>query len=366
MTGKTEKTGKWRAYLATRCTVQHWLAGYRFRPLPTQKNRGKERWVGAFDPLDPEIAKALKPSPATAAAFDAYYQQANIQPGPVEDMARQHLSLYLTYRLRNNADWWSAPAMQLADRHPNLALDADSIKEPIWMKQTQLALLFVIAGLCQEIKRCQEQGVPKDAVLKQRYDPLVQAADRSVFSALLGSAGSLALTVGTVANGLRERMDMMQRYANDERKSLTLVAQQAHLYLKQWQGMLQKSAVADVRNTAVQLDAVHLLEAIQANPVPKAVAVMFEELVHDSMAGFIGFGMPEFQLNGYGLAKHRRIFFGNDGDDMLRKKVEHSNKEKQAALAKQRAEIDYQNEKDRVQRAKWDREAEMFRGTMPR
>ncbi|WP_198083493.1 hypothetical protein [Variovorax sp. E3] len=234
------------------------------------------------------------------------------------------------------------------------------------MKQTQLALLFVIAGLCQEIKRCQEQGVPKDAVLKQRYDPLVQAADRSVFSALLGSAGSLALTVGTVANGLRERMDMMQRYANDERKSLTLVAQQAHLYLKQWQGMLQKSAVADVRNTAVQLDAVHLLEAIQANPVPKAVAVMFEELVHDSMAGFIGFGMPEFQLNGYGLAKHRRIFFGNDGDDMLRKKVEHSNKEKQAALAKQRAEIDYQNEKDRVQRAKWDREAEMFRGTMPR
>jgi len=46
------------------------------------------------------------------------------------------------------------------------------------------------------------------------------------------------------------------------------------------------------------------------------------------MAGFIGFGMPEFQLNGYGLAKFRRIYFGDHGDKIIRDRVKHENEQR--------------------------------------
>lgn len=38
---------------------------------------------------------------------------------------------------------------------------------------------------------------------------------------------------------------------------------------------------------------------------------LFDEYVHDSMAGFIGFGMNEYKVNGMGIMKFRRIFDKN-------------------------------------------------------
>jgi hypothetical protein len=38
--------------------------------------------------------------------------------------------------------------------------------------------------------------------------------------------------------------------------------------------------------------------------------------------------MPEFETNGYGIAKFRRIFFGNAGDEFLSKRIRYENHHK--------------------------------------
>ena len=45
-----------------------------------------------------EVAKALTPHPDTVEALHAYYRAAGITPGPVEEMHRQHMGHYFTYR----------------------------------------------------------------------------------------------------------------------------------------------------------------------------------------------------------------------------------------------------------------------------
>jgi hypothetical protein len=129
--------------------------------------------------------------------------------------------------------------------------------------------------------------------------------------------------------------------------------------LAEWRKFLATGTQAEVRDVAIERDGVRLLEAIQSAPVPSEVASFFEELIHDSMAGFIGFGMPEFETNGFGIAKFRRIFFGDNGDSMLRDEVERSNKKRIEALDAMRA-------KDRAQRAQWDRESAGYRQTISR
>jgi hypothetical protein len=53
--------------------------------------------------------------------------------------------------------------------------------------------------------------------------------------------------------------------------------------------------------------------------------------VHDSVAGFIGNGMREFHLNGHGIAKFRRIYFGHAGDLLIRAKTIRENEDNRNA-----------------------------------
>lgn len=306
--------------------------------------------LGAFKALDDELVQDLKPSPSTVQAFDRYFQSANIAPGPVEEMARQHMSWYFTHRV-GTPDWAASPAMQLAKTKPNGEPDAR------YLQQTQLALIFVIEGLCQEIDNRMRGGdSAKSEMLRQRYDGLAQAMDGGFDGArLVGLPGAVVLLVGKTTSGYTERNAMMKSYFAEDYERATAVARNAPHYLKQWRDWLRDGPQAELRNTAVQLDGVRLLEAIKANPVPKDVGNFIDQLVHDSMAGFIGFGMPEFELNGYGLAKFRRIFFGNDGDKMLTDEVARSNQKNLEAAAQRRA-----------QRAQWDRESAEHQRTVPR
>ena len=75
----------------------------------------------------------------------------------------------------------------------------------------------------------------------------------------------------------------------------------------------------------------------------------FDDWVHDSIAGLEKDKFHEFMFNGIGMAKFRRIYFGNDGDAMLRKAAEDANKRSLSWSKSQRA-----------QRAKWKSESEEY------
>lgn len=166
--------------------------------------------------------------------------------------------------------------------------------------------------------------------------------------------------VGPAVAGFREREALMagKFFADDLQKALDK-ARNAPQYLAQWREFLNRRGMGDVRDVAVERDGIRLLEAVRAAPVPPAVEALLEDLVHDSMAGFIGFGMPEFETNGYGLAKFRRIFFGNRGDEMLREQVERHNKQQVSAFERKAA-------KERAQQAQWEAESREFQRTQVR
>lgn len=324
-----------------------------------QKIAGTSFSVGIFKPLNPDLAKALKPSPATVEAFDAYYQKANIQAGPVEDMARQHMSLYLTYRIHHK-DWKNSPAMKEARKFPNGELGSYK-NEPLTMWQTQAALVFVVSALCDEIQRRIQAGGTDNEVLRHRYDAATQVRDAAVKGiSQRGLSGAVHATVGSALTGFSIRKDLMEgKYPAEDLRKAVDQATKAPRHLADWRNFLAEGTQAEVRDMAIERDGVRLLEAIQPVPVPSEVASLFEKLVHDSMAGFIGFGMPEFETNGFGIAKFRRIFFGDNGDDMLRDEVERRNKKRIEALDAIRA-------KNRAQRAQWDRESTGYRQTISR
>ena len=305
------------------------------------------------------VAKALKPSPATVKAFDAYYSKANIQTGPVEDMARQHLSLYFTYRVRHS-DWRTSPAMKRSQGTPNGSIGSYK-DEPRTLWKTQLALILVIASLCDEIQRRVQAGGTEDQVLRQRYDAFAEVRDSTVKGLSEWWPGSsIHALVGSAMNGFSTRRGLMERNLREEDLQRAIgKAKKAPLYLAEWRKFLAQATQAEVRDIVVERDGVRLLEAVQSAPVPGEIATFFDELVHDSMAGFIGFGMPEFETNGYGIAQFRRTFFGDDGDAMLRDEAERGNKRRTSALDAKRA-------KDRAQSAQWQREANQFRGTISR
>jgi hypothetical protein len=135
------------------------------------------------------------------------------------------------------------------------------------------------------------------------------------------------------------------------------MARNAPEYLRKWRKWLTDNNQAEVHDTAIEREPLLLLESLQADPVPAVVSDFFMNLVHDSMAGFMGMGMgmDEFLLNGFGIAKLRRIYTGDNGDDYLCNIVKKTNEERIASAKAKRA-----------QQAKWAAESNEYRRTIPR
>ncbi len=55
-----------------------------------------------------------------------------------------------------------------------------------------------------------------------------------------------------------------------------------------------------------------LIDALRTVELTPEIEHLFEHYVHDSMAGFAVDGVDEFNYNGLGIAKFRRIFAGDD------------------------------------------------------
>lgn len=298
-----------------------------------------------FSELEIPVALALKPAAATVRAFDAYYQKAGILPGPVEEMAGKHMSLYFTRRWCIG-DLSAAPQVVRAAKVPNRTPGINEVK---WLQDTQRALIYVIAGLCQEIDRRIEQSGDVDKPLAYPF-----AFDFGIKNSLTAAGLTTVPTFPYLkvaemevpdAHTVLARQQMLNQGGDALRKAI-LLACYAPERLKRWRKWIETAPQAEVHDLAVEREATRLLEALQSEkPLAKEVIVFLDDLVHDSMAGFIGFNMPEFQINGYGIAKFRRIFFGNNGDRLLKAQTAGFNEEQIAAATGRRKD-----------RARWARE----------
>lgn len=220
------------------------------------------------------------------------------------------MRLYFNYRWQaSESSHRRRPQFQRALTKPNAG--SDYADEPKWLLQTQRALLLVIGDVCREIgRRMQANASASGAEGRPLANPYENYALKS---ALLGN-DELAF--------------------ESER-----VAREAVRRLREWREWLRRNGYPEIHRTeAPEREPLWILEALSPNGVPEAVAKLFDELVHDSMAGFIGFGMPEFDFNGNGLAKFRRTYFGNRGDAIVRERVAAENEARRAAARQQRNE----------------------------
>jgi hypothetical protein len=103
---------------------------------------------------------------------------------------------------------------------------------------------------------------------------------------------------------------------------------------------------------APERDILSVVTTLVETPQHADVVSFFDEWVHDSIAGLAKDKVNEFLLNGIGIAKFRRVYFGDRGDALLRQAVEKQNAErKKIADAK------------RAQRRQWDLESREFQRT---
>lgn len=297
-------------------------AGVPFLTKPQLKARNLE-----------SVTNALVPHEVTVAAFNAYFKLAGITPGPVETMHRQHMSWYFTHRwqmldrgLQASPEWTRATAL------PNTGENYDG--ELDWLKATQRALIQVVAAILEEIDERMTGSGWKDERLSQ---PLAFGFKVQMLSPLW-AAVELASTAYKRGKVLKD---------GDIQATAATLARKVPEYLTKWRQWLSDNVQAEVHDTDIEREPLLLLESLKPEAVPTEISTFFMSLVHDSMAGFIGFGMPEFQANGFGIAKFRRIYFGNRGDDVVREAVEARNKElvsvakaKRALLAKQHLEAE--------------------------
>ena len=174
---------------------------------------------------------ALTPSATTIADFNAYVRESKIGSGPVEEMARRHMSLYFSYRFKHRAAFYQ--------RSPYVAA---APKDQEYLHKTQKCL----------IERLSRLGSHGNAMASD-FDPPKMAE-------------------------LHEKM-----------------TRAAGLQL----GLKEKHAI-------------QVAKRIDTHAIKPGIENFFDHYIHDSMAGFIGFGMPEYKYNGIGIVKFRSVFKGND------------------------------------------------------
>lgn len=286
----------------------------------------------AFNRLRASIASELQPDDAALKAFRAYYGAAAIRPGPVEEMLRQHMGHYFTYRWRmTQQEYRQQPFFVRASQSSPFARDV------VTMLDTQQSLMSVLAGAKQELDVRVERSptfLRNDALIESPYAMPLNVT----IAPAMAAARSLALADGA-QNGVDAR-------AMEIKPSV--------MRWRQWLGNENQAEVHE--EGAPERDMLTLIDALREEPVAPATVSFFNDYVHDSMAGFACTDrINEFLFNGFGIAKFRRIYFGDRGDEMIREAVEASNAQRIGAAKAKRA-----------QRAKWDLESREHQRANPR
>lgn len=295
-----------------------------------------------------EVADALLPSSQTLADLERYYSLANVPTGPVEDMLRAHMGQYHAWRWKMGADGLDAsPEMQRIKekRNPDQAYR----DEHIWVRHTQHALIQVIAAYCNEIDRRiqSREGGQQPLINTWRIPSRMEKKRRETrYRALPVGEVPMELAWNIIDFFLDRKIPLIERSSIQQAHVQSRLAPQK---LVQWRQWLASQFHPEWHDPDAELEAIWLLDAVaQADQLPSALSDFFARHVHDSMAGFIGMGLPEFEVNGHGLAKFRRIYFGDRGTAVLRDRVDAENKARQNRVGTHKAHYLQQTTPPRV------------------
>ncbi len=279
-----------------------------------------------LDDLPVKVKTALLPTQKGLDAFNAYYEKANIKAGPVEDMMRQHMAHYFTYRYQ---------ARKAPGTHP-IAGDYynrrffKAAHERGFLQLSQLRFIAILACVVEMIDHIMETKSEYDSVLPQPFQVLIT-----------GSTGIEKLTKNLPQRySLIFKKRLMKSFAVLDTGADDKIANKIPEKLQQWRSWLEDNASPLLQDAeAPERDILSVVQTLTDVPQPKEIVDFFDHWVHDSMAGLHSDKVDEFLLNGIGLAKFRRVYFGNRADAMTREATKATNESKLASAKSQRARL---------------------------
>ena len=294
------------------------------------------------------VAQNLVPTQKAVDVFTKYMSLAAIKRAPVEDMMRQHMAHYFTYRYQARLDPGNTSAPYYLNRRffkdskPNFG-DSSKKSTQEYQQDSQQQFIAILAALNAKLDYEMKGSDSKDTYdeyIKQPFqDPLILDwfpdwfLPKYVFAphegAVLVAKRSAAIT------------DRFNKNINDK------LAYQVQEKIKKWRMWLADHDSPDLMDAdAPERDILSVVETLTDTPQADEIIAFFDDWVHDSVAGIAHDKVNEFVLFGIGIAKFRRIYFGDNADDMTQARSKEQN-EKRIAIAKAK----------RTQRAKWDAEA---------
>ncbi len=240
--------------------------------------------------------KALAPNEDTVRDFDAYQRAADVGSVNVLEAHRAHMALYFRYRMHAGLRYGERSFMAEARRQTlttDLALRARKQAELSNLVKTQRDLLDAARTVALMAWQDDERRGPRTL----RLGRTTRAETRARW-----------LVYAT----------MFPEHAPPPEPTLAKA-------LARWRERLAAERAAELLSEPLDLDLLTVADALCGPRVAPVIESFFDDYVHDSMAGFIGDGADEYQLNGHGLFKHRRFYVGDAGDAYERRRVREEN-----------------------------------------
>ncbi|WP_090138097.1 DUF2235 domain-containing protein [Limnohabitans sp. DM1] len=230
---------------------------------------------------NPDLFLSLTPSDSLTQLYNAYLREAAVAPGPVEDMLRQHMSLYHSFRFKWHARFESVPTLRQANE-----------QHARFLRSTQKDFIDCLHAL-------------------GGGDANAQGASRLLPPPLVSSSQFLAQP-RTLTAAPASPASILPRISDRQKNPWTNPhfdpAAAATLYR-------QLAAKTGYRLSARESKWCDVAERIRPQALTDNMERLFAYHLHDSLAGFIDMGVDEFRSfggNQLGLSKFRTVFKGND------------------------------------------------------
>lgn len=118
-----------------------------------------------FEKLDPVFQRDLTPSSDAINDFNTYLRGAKIGAGPVEEMAKRHMSLYFSYRFKHRANFYQRPPYTTAPAQDQKCLQV-----------TQDCLIKRLSALTPAIDPSTPRAKGQQVAMLPEFDPPKAAA----------------------------------------------------------------------------------------------------------------------------------------------------------------------------------------------
>ncbi|KRB83697.1 hypothetical protein ASE26_11055 [Duganella sp. Root198D2] len=259
--------------------------------------------------LDVDVRNALLPSQAAVDAFNSYMAHAKVRPAPVEEMLRQHMAHYFTYRYQAR---FSPGLYPNSSHYYSRKFYKKATAERECLRDSQQHFMAIIGLSAERMEKLQKEKSWGDHPFPQPF--------RSIFNPKQEDSQIPVLMPQKLLERGAAIVDSREDVTND------ILAYGIQKSVEKWHKWLEDNDYAYlVDEDAPERDILSVLRTLSDVPQPREVVEFIDHWVHDSMAGLAFDGMNEFLANGTGLAKFRRVYFGDDEDEIVRNAASEAN-----------------------------------------